>query len=362
MSRKPVVAVAMSGGVDSSVAAALLVEQGYSVIGMMLRLWSEQDAERSNRCCTPDSMAMARRVASQLSIPFYVIDARQYFYEHVVIPFIEDYAHNLTPNPCIACNRSVRWEFLLNHALTAGADFLATGHYARIHQVPDGSFQLLKGVDPAKDQSYVLHVMTQKQLKHALFPLGSYTKIEIRQLAYRFGLPVADRPDSQDLCFVGSEGNYRQFLQRHAPHTIIPGEIIDQQGNILGYHQGLVNFTIGQRKGLRISSPTPLYVIEKDIALNKVIVGPRDQSAREGLFAGDVNWIAGTPPSSPLRAEVKIRYKAREAACIVLDIGETGFHLDFVNPERDITPGQAAVLYNGEVCLGGGIISNKINQ
>lgn len=185
MSTRPVVAVAMSGGVDSSVAAALLVEQGYSVIGMMLRLWSEQDFVRSNRCCTPDFMALARRVASQLSIPFYVLDARQYFYEHVIIPFIDDYANNLTPNPCIACNRSIRWDFLLNHALTAGADFLATGHYARIYK-DNGSLQLLRGVDPAKDQSYVLHVLTQSQLKHAMFPLGGYRKTEVRLLAHRF--------------------------------------------------------------------------------------------------------------------------------------------------------------------------------
>ncbi len=177
-----------------------------------------------------------------------------------------------------------------------------------------------------------------------------------------FNLPVAERPDSQDLCFVGAEGDYRDFLQRHAPQTVIPGEIIDLQGNILGYHQGLVNFTIGQRKGLHIASPTPLYVLEKDISHNRVVVGRRDQSSSDGLVACDVNWVVGVPPLAPLQAAVKVRYKAHDAACIVKDINETSFQLEFVNPERDITPGQAAVLYNGEVCLGGGIITNKINK
>ena len=362
MITKPVAAVAMSGGVDSSVAAALLVEQGYTVIGMMLRLWSEQDAERDNRCCTPDAMAMARRVAAQLSIPFYVLDARQYFYEHVVTAFINDYTHNLTPNPCIACNRSVRWDFLLHQARAAGADFLATGHYARIHQDQDGSLQLYRGVDSAKDQSYVLHVLTQQQLKQALFPLGGYTKGEVRQIARRLALPVAERPDSQDLCFVGAARDYRQFLTRHAPQTIIPGEIHDLQGNLLGYHQGLANFTIGQRKGLRLSSPTPLYVLEKDSANHRVIVGTRDQTAKEDLYATKVNWIAGEPPAQPMQVMAKVRYHAQDVACRVKNIGTDSFELEFTTPVRDITPGQAAVLYNGEVCLGGGIISNEIDK
>jgi tRNA-specific 2-thiouridylase len=357
MSIRPVVAVAMSGGVDSSVAAALLVEKGYSVIGMMLRLWSETDSECANRCCTPDSMAMARQVASILSIPFYVLDAKQIFYDQVVNPFINDYAHNLTPNPCIYCNRSVRWDFLLKHALAAGADFLATGHYTRIQQAPDGPFQLLRGIDFAKDQSYVLHVLTQSQLQHALFPLGSYTKIQVRQLGHHYALPVADRPDSQDLCFVGADGDYRQFLARHAPQALLPGEIIDRQGNLLGYHQGLANFTIGQRKGLRIAAHAPFYVLEKDFTHNTVIVGTKDQAGSITLRAENVNWIAGKPPQSPQSAVVKIRYKALDAACVIMDSNQSNFHLKFESLMRDITPGQAAVLYNGEVCLGGGIIT-----
>jgi tRNA-specific 2-thiouridylase len=359
MTSTPVVTVAMSGGVDSSVAAALLVEHGYSVIGMMLRLWSETESENDNRCCTPDSMAQARRVASLLSIPFYVLDARQVFYERVVNPFIYDYAHNLTPNPCIYCNRFVRWDFLLNHALAAGADYLATGHYARICQDQGQSYQLLRGVDPTKDQSYILHVLEQNQLKHAMFPLGGYTKVEVRQIAHHYDLPVAERPDSQDLCFVGLDGDYRQFLMRNASQSMIPGEIIDRQGTILGYHQGLANFTIGQRKGLRLASTIPLYVLDKDLTQNRVIVGPKEQSGSVTLYAEKVNWIAGAPPISPWRAEVKIRYKAHEVPCIITESNRTSFHLTFEDPIRDITPGQAAVLYNGEVCLGGGIITDQ---
>ncbi|MFZ0534755.1 MAG: tRNA 2-thiouridine(34) synthase MnmA [Anaerolineales bacterium] len=359
MTAKPVVAIAMSGGVDSSVAAALLVERGYTVIGTMLRLWSEQDSDRANRCCTPDSMAMARRVASILSIPFYVLDARQFFYDAVVKSFIHDYKHNLTPNPCITCNRIVRWGFLLNHAQSAGADFLATGHYARITLDHNHTYQLLRGVDAHKDQSYVLHVLTQTQLDHALFPLGDYTKQEVRQMAHKYNLPVAEQPDSQDLCFVGADGDYRHFLARHTPQALSPGQIIDCDGNLLGQHEGLAFFTIGQRKGLRISSAAPLYVLEKDFPNNTIIVGTRDQSEVDHLVAENVNWIAGEPPKTPFSALVKIRYKSHDISGVVSIINDNAIHVKFENPIRDITPGQAAVLYNGEVCLGGGIISNQ---
>jgi tRNA-specific 2-thiouridylase len=358
MSSKPVVAIAMSGGVDSSVAAGLLVERGYSVIGMMLRLWIEQDSEHANRCCSPDSMAMARRVASILSIPFYVLDARQFFYNAVVKSFIHDYTHNRTPNPCITCNRIVRWDFLLNHALSAGADFLATGHYARLVQNSQHAHQLLRGVDSSKDQSYVLHVLTPQKINHALFPLGEYTKLEVRQMAHKYNLPVAERPDSQDLCFVGNDGDYRQFLVRHAPQAIRPGEILDHQGNILGHHDGLAFFTIGQRKGLQIPSSTPLYVLEKDASRNALIVGTRDQSGRDNFIAENVNWIAGEPPDSQFSALVKIRYKAQDIPGVVNTQGGNTIRVKLKYPLHDITPGQAAVLYNGEVCLGGGIISN----
>jgi tRNA-uridine 2-sulfurtransferase len=359
MSTKPVVAVAMSGGVDSSVAAAVLVEGGYSVIGMMLRLWSEQDSESTNRCCTPDSMALARRVASILSIPFYVLDARQIFFDTVVKSFIDAYTHNRTPNPCITCNKLVRWDFLLNHALAAGADYLATGHYACVSQNSKHTIQLSRGLDPAKDQSYVLHILSQPKLKHALFPLGRFTKHEVREMAHKFYLPVADRPDSQDLCFIGSDGDYRLFLTRYAPQSQNPGLIMDQHGQILGTHQGLPFYTIGQRKGLHISSAVPLYVLAKDILRNVLILGTRDESGSDQLVADTVNWIEGFPPASKFNASVKIRYNAHDVPGIVSVIGENSFRVDFENLVPDITPGQAAVLYNSDICLGGGIISSN---
>jgi tRNA-uridine 2-sulfurtransferase len=362
MSAKPVVVVAMSGGVDSSVAAALLIEQGYTVIGMMLRLWSDADSVTTNRCCSPDSMAMARRIAAILSIPFYVLDARQFFYEHVVKSFLYDYAHNLTPNPCISCNRIVRWDYLLNHAIASGANYLATGHYARLHSLPDESIQLLRGIDPAKDQSYVLHVLAQKQLHHSLFPLGDLTKAEVRQLAHQFHLPVAEKPDSQDLCFLGANRDYRLFLRRSEPESFTTGPIIDQQGNILGYHQGLPLFTIGQRKGLHISSPVPLYVLEKDLEKNTLVVGMKNELGSCSLIARNVSWVCDNPPDFPFEATVKIRYKAQAVYCVVSECGPGKIRIELDAPARDVTPGQAAVLYNGEVCLGGGVIADKVKN
>ncbi len=251
------VVVAMSGGVDSSVAAALLKQQGYEVIGMMLRLWSEPGKEDSNRCCTPNSMMQARRVAAKLDIPFYVVDAKDVFRKTVVQYFLDGYAAGETPNPCLVCNRTIRWEFLLDRALALGAEHLATGHYARTRKTEDGRIRLLRSVDETKDQSYVLHVLTQDKLQRAFFPVGEYPKSEIRQIAESFGLPTASRADSQDLCFLAGE-DYRNFLQRNAPHINQPGDIVTPQGKVLGKHCGLANYTIGQRKGLGIASPVPL--------------------------------------------------------------------------------------------------------
>ncbi len=362
MSKKPVVAVAMSGGVDSSVTAALLVDQGYAVFGVMLRLWSEPDSERSNRCCAPDAVALARQVASTLSIPFYVLDAKQAFYEAVVKTFIYDYTHNLTPNPCIACNRRVRWGFLLEYALAAGAEFLATGHYARLAKAADQSLQLWRAVDPLKDQSYVLYILNQAQLAHAMFPLGEYRKTEVRQLAHSYNLPVAERPDSQDLCFVGADGDYRQFLTRHAPEATCPGEIVDIEGKILGQHAGLPFYTIGQRKGLHIAAPVPLYVIDKDVANNTLIVGPHQYSMCDTFYADQVNWISDTAPISPVSGLVKIRYKAQDIPATINITEQNTIQVRLEKPVPDITPGQAAVIYNGEVCLGGGVISDRRNR
>jgi len=348
------VVVAMSGGVDSSVAAALLKEQGYEVVGMMLRLWSEPGKEDSNRCCTPDSMAQARRVAAKLDIPFYVIDAKNVFRETVVEYFLEGHARGETPNPCLICNRKIRWTFLLDHALALGADYMATGHYVRI-QKAEGGHQLLRAVDKSKDQSYVLHVLHQEQLQHALFPVGEYTKPEIRQIAEKHGLPTASRKDSQDLCFLAGE-DYRGFLQRNAAEMLKAGEIITRTGETLGVHTGLANYTIGQRKGLGVASPVPLYVLAKNAANNTLIVGKQDELGSHELTAHDVNWLGGEAPREPIRAEVKIRYTAKEAEAWVKPLGENQAEAQFDAPQRDITAGQAAVFYQGDLMLGGGLI------
>jgi len=349
------VVVAMSGGVDSSVAAALLKDQGYDVIGVMLRLWSETGTETGNRCCSPDAMAQARRVAAILDIPFYVLDVKDRFFNTVVQHFIDGYAQGITPNPCLICNRQIRWTFLLNHALAMGAYYLATGHYARCRLGENGRYQLLRGIDHAKDQSYVLHVLDQKRLSHALFPVGEHTKPQVRELAHTFRLPVAERPESQDLCFL-AEGDYRSFLTRFAPHVQRPGPIITRQGQLLGEHQGLAFYTIGQRKGLGIAAPQPLYVIEKDLQHNALIVGTSDELGKRELVATHVNWISGDTPEAPFRAQVKIRYKAQEVWATVTPLEDQRVHVLFDAPVRDITPGQAAVFYQDDVCLGGGII------
>jgi len=346
--------VAMSGGVDSSVAAALLKEQGYDVIGMMLRLWSEPGKEESNRCCTPDSMAQARRVAAKLDIPFYVIDAKDVFRETVVEYFLEGYARGETPNPCLICNRKIRWTFLLDHALALGADYMATGHYVRIQKAQNQN-RLLRAVDRNKDQSYVLHVLNQEKLNHALFPVGDYTKPEIRQIAEKYGLPTASRKDSQDLCFLAGD-DYRNFLQRNAAEMLKPGEIVTRQGESLGMHNGLANYTIGQRKGLGLASPVPLYVLGKSAVNNALIVGTQDELGSRELIARDVNWLSEETTSERFRAEVKIRYTAKEAEAWVIPVGENQVEVQFDAPQRDITAGQAAVFYQGDLMLGGGII------
>jgi tRNA-specific 2-thiouridylase len=350
------VVVAMSGGVDSSVAAALLKQQGYEVVGMMLRLWSEPGKEDSNRCCTPDSMAQARRVAAKLDIPFYVVDAKNVFRETVVQYFLDGYARGETPNPCLVCNRQIRWTFLLDHALALGADFMATGHYSRVQKAESGQVKLLRAVDEMKDQSYVLHVLTQEKLQRALFPVGDYPKAEIRQIAESFGLPTASRADSQDLCFLAGD-DYRNFLSRNAPEINQPGKIETREGKVIGQHNGLANYTIGQRKGLGVASPVPLYVITKHAVRNTLIVGVADELGSAELTARDVNWVSGDAPSGPFRAEVKIRYTARPVSAEVTPL-ENGSRVKvrFDAPARDVTAGQAAVFYVGEEVLGGGII------
>jgi tRNA-uridine 2-sulfurtransferase len=359
MPNREKVVVAMSGGVDSSVAAALLLEQGYQVTGMMLRLWSQPGGEATNRCCAPDAMALARRVATKLKIPFYVVDSRQIFHDKVVEFFVDGYSQGITPNPCLVCNHQIRWGYLLNYALSMNADYFATGHYARLLKRETGDIQLLRAVDQNKDQSYVLHILDQKQLQSTMLPLGNLTKEKVRQLARDFALPVTERSESQDLCFLGNE-DYHSFLKRNYPEVQRPGLIVDRSGKILGEHQGLAFFTIGQRKGLGLSSPHPLYVLDKDIEGNNLIVGAKDELGRIEIVAGKVNWISGSPPDEPFFSQVKIRYRAPFVQALVTPIGHDSAHVVFDHPLLDITPGQAAVFYNQDVCLGGGIIQRKI--
>jgi tRNA-specific 2-thiouridylase len=349
------VVVAMSGGVDSSVAVALLVEQGYEVIGMMLRLWSEPGCEDQNRCCTPDAMERARRVAAQLDIPFYAVDAKIPFREIVVQYFLDGYTEGITPNPCLMCNRHIRWEFLLNQALSSGADYMATGHYARLLHEPGQPVRLLRGVDTRKDQSYVLSVLNQQQLARTLLPVGGYTKPEIRQIAERFKLPAARVKDSQDLCFLAG-GDYAGFLQRHAPQSLKPGPIKTSEGEVLGEHRGLAFYTIGQRKGLGIAAPEPRYVLDKDVSSNTLVVGRANELGRDTLMAGAVNWLSGEQPVEPLCGEIKIRYTSGFTPGLVTPLDETHFSVKFDRPVRDITPGQAAVVFVGDEVIASGII------
>jgi tRNA-uridine 2-sulfurtransferase len=355
------VVVAMSGGVDSSVAAALLVEQGYEVIGMMMRLWSEETVAGGahNRCCTPDQMHDARRIADKLGIPFYVLDTKDVFRNTVVEYFIDSHRQGFTPNPCLECNRHIRFEWLLNNALALEADYLATGHYARIHQdAANGRFLLKKGLDEHKDQSYVLSVMGQHELSHVKFPVGEFAKPEVREIAARFGLPTASKKDSQDLCFLG-DGNYRRFLTDYAPEVMLAGPIVRKNGDVIGEHGGLANYTIGQRKGLGVQAAEPLYVIGMNPYRNALIVGTADDLGGQTLTARRVNWTSGITPDAPFRAEVKIRYKAKPVPALIEPLEDARMRVTFDEPLRDITPGQGAIVYDGEVCLGGGIIERQ---
>lgn len=378
----------MSGGVDSSLAAALLAEQGHQVTGVMMRLWSEVAAgvASSNKCCSLEAVDDARRVADLLDIPFYLINVEQPFKQRVVDFTVASYLAGETPNPCVQCNRHIRFDYLLNYAVSLGADFLATGHYARVRCRAVDSEQysvnsvaadpadsprpaltdngspitdhcsLLTGLDPDKDQSYVLHVLTQEKLARVLFPVGEYTKPQVRAMAAARGLPVASRHDSQDLCFL-SDGDYRRFLRDWTPPGAIePGPMVDSSGRVLGQHSGLPFYTVGQRKGLGIAAAEPLFVLRLEPASNALVVGPAAELGRDHLTAHSVNWIAGQPPAGPVEAQVKIRYRARPAPAIVTPLPDQRVAVHFAEPLRDITRGQAAVIYQGESCLGGGLI------
>jgi tRNA-uridine 2-sulfurtransferase len=346
----------MSGGVDSSVAAALLKEQGYDVVGIMLKLWSDGESGRANRCCTPADVDAARSIAHQLAIPFYLINIAESFKATVVDYFIDEYTSGRTPNPCLICNRQIRFELLLNKALSLGAQYLATGHYARVRRTEEGEYQLLRGIDAQKDQSYVLSVLGQQELAHALWPLGELTKPQVRELAQKFNLSVAEKVESQDLCFLAN-GDYRDFLTRHAPEgSIRPGEIRDTSGKVLGKHQGLPFYTIGQRKGIGLAASEPWYVIALKAEDNAVIVGTKDELGRRECTARDMHYVSGVTPIEPFRASAKIRYKAREAAVTVQPQPGERAQIEFDELQRDITPGQGLVLFDSERVIGQGFI------
>lgn len=357
---KEQVVVAMSGGVDSSVAAALLVEQGYQVLGVMLRLWSEEVTgdlcESENRCCTARAQRLAGGVAQALGIPFEIVDLADAFKRQVVDYFVAEYTAGRTPNPCVACNQHVRFGLFLDSLLDLGGHYLATGHYARVRQAQNGLWQLWRGVDPRKDQSYVLHTLGQEQLACLIFPLGEYTKIEVRRMARQRGLPAAEREESQDLCFV-ADGDYRRFLAEQAPDLVRPGPIRDSAGRVLGRHRGLTQYTIGQRKGLGIAAAEPLYVLALDPAGNALIVGPERELGRDVCLARRVSWVAGEPPADRFEATAKIRYKAQDVPVRVEVLGPSEIRAEFAEPLRDVTPGQFLVLYQDQVVLGGGAIS-----
>ncbi len=353
------VVVAMSGGVDSSVAAALLVEQGYNCIGVMMRLWAEMgEGEGStNKCCSLESVHDARRVADQLGIPFYLINVEQPFKQHVVDFFIAEHSAGVTPNPCLECNRHIRFDYLLNYARRLGADYLATGHYARLRQQPDGTVQLLKAVDEQKDQSYVLSVMGQAELQDVLFPVGDYPKAEIRKIAAAHDLPIASKHDSMDLCFIFDD-DYRRFLRDWTVDAMRPGPIVDQQGRSYGEHTGLPSYTIGQRKGLGITgSSEPMYVLKLEHSSNTLVVGTLAELGRTHLVATRVNWTLDEPPTAGLRAQCKIRYRARAMDCTLEPLADGDVLVNFDEPLRDITPGQGAIFYVDDLCIGGGIIA-----
>ena len=355
MGHKQVV-IAMSGGVDSSVSAALLKEQGYEVTGVSLQLYDPVPKEpgcRVKTCCSLDDVMDAARVAQYLGIPFEVIDMRTEFKKLVIDYFISEYTSGRTPNPCIRCNELIKFDLLMKVARDRGADLLATGHYARIAEDGDGTKRLLTGLDSAKDQSYFLFTLTQEQLQHVIFPVGLLEKSEVRKLAAAYNLPVAQKHESQEICFI-PDNDYVNFLESHGVAQK-NGEIVLADGTVVGRHAGLHRYTVGQRKGLGIAWRHPLHVRTIDTVRNQIVVGEREVLATSELTAAGATWNM-TPVAGEFRAACRIRYRHTTASCTVVMQGDSRFSVFFDTPQSAVTPGQAAVIYNGEAVLGGGWI------
>jgi tRNA-uridine 2-sulfurtransferase len=346
------VVCAMSGGVDSSVSAALLKKAGFEVIGVFMKFWAEEAQTGAclpeNRCCSTESEARARKTALQLEIPFYTLDLRQEFKKMVVERFIADTKAGLTPNPCVVCNQEIKFGLLVDKARGMGADHIATGHYCRIKKTKDGIYHLLKGADPGKDQSYFLWRLDQKQLGRVIFPVGGFDKKEVRVLAKKWRLPSAATPESQEVCFAA--GGMEEFLARHCGKN--PGNIVDDRGKAIGQHEGLWFYTIGQRKGIKLSGG-PFYVKAKDFTKNELLVaGTAGGTGAEAAALADIRWLSGKTPALPLKLRVRIRYRAKEVGAV---LGKNGI-LKFDKPQFAVTPGQSAVFYKGREVLGGGVI------
>ena len=366
MSKKLKVAVAMSGGVDSGVAAALLVERGYEVLGLHLNFWKESGEEAENRCCSLESLEAARGTAHQLGIPFYVRDYAKDFKKIVVDYFLAEYAAGRTPNPCVVCNQFIKFGKLLEYARTLECDYLATGHYARVSNPTglddDGPtrrvYRLLKGVDESKDQSYFLWTLNQEKLAHILFPVGELTKPEVRKLARVKSLPVSDRPESFEICFV-QDKDYRDFLKRHIPTAVKPGEVVNTKGEVIGKHFGLPLYTIGQRKGFEVHSSVPLYVIGSDLEKNQLVVGRGGESEKQKFAVGSVSWVSGQMPKDRVDCQVRVRYQGELLNAKISSIKAKTVKIELDEAVRGVTPGQSAVFYQNEEVLGGGVIEES---